>query len=140
SAESVAEGLSVDRIITLKQAAGSFLVKETIQNTGYLGRLYNMVQHPTLAAPFLDESTRIYCNADTGFNNIFNKQPQSFSSAWPLSLCDSNRYIDLSKPIEPYDSYFAVIVRPSDRYGSVVAWSRACRLAFGYLWLGRHYP
>src|SRR3546814_2588285 len=53
------EGLRVRRQLRLDRRNAVFAIEETVHNIAPLGRLYNMVQHPTLAAPFLDESVVI---------------------------------------------------------------------------------
>ena len=62
------EGLCVDRTVEMDQHSPVYAVKETITNINSLGRMYNIVQHPTLAAPFLDENTLVDCNAWYGFD------------------------------------------------------------------------
>ena len=46
------EGLSVQRKIVLDQHEAIFIIKEKVLNINPLGRLFSMVQHPTLAIPF----------------------------------------------------------------------------------------
>ena len=48
--------LAVTREVLLSDG-GVARVTESVTNRGPLGRLYNMVQHPTIAPPFLDEQT-----------------------------------------------------------------------------------
>ena len=45
------EGLEVNRTISMDAAHPVFSVEETVTNIHALGRLYNIVQHPTLATP-----------------------------------------------------------------------------------------
>ncbi|GIS63485.1 MAG: hypothetical protein CM1200mP2_57100 [Planctomycetaceae bacterium] len=59
-------GLSVVRKITLARNSGVALISETVVNDRKLGRIYNMVQHPSIAAPFLDDSTLVDSNATRG--------------------------------------------------------------------------
>jgi hypothetical protein len=58
-ATSVLEGLKVNREIYLDPVSPIFLVKEQVVNINPLGRLCSMVQHPTIAAPFLDNKISI---------------------------------------------------------------------------------
>src|SRR5215471_14870033 len=51
------EGLHIERSIQLDKSNAVFRVEEIITNINPLGRLFNIVQHPTLAAPFLNAST-----------------------------------------------------------------------------------
>ncbi|HEY2727408.1 MAG TPA: hypothetical protein VGI61_09565 [Parafilimonas sp.] len=48
------EGLHVERKIKLENKNALFKVEEIITNINSHGRLYNVFQHPTLAAPFLN--------------------------------------------------------------------------------------
>ena len=50
-------GFEVRRLIRLAVDRAFFAVREEVENTGKLGRIYNMVQHPTIGPPFLDETT-----------------------------------------------------------------------------------
>ena len=78
-------GLSVVRTLTLLSDSSVVLVDERITNLRPLGRIYNMVQHPSIAAPFLDETTLVDSNATLGFSQE-GKIPASSKRAnrWPL--------------------------------------------------------
>jgi hypothetical protein len=67
NATSDLEGLHVETVIVFDKENAVFMIREVIQNINPLGRLYNIVQHPALAAPFLDETTIIDCNGIFGF-------------------------------------------------------------------------
>lgn len=47
-------GFAVTRRIELSEDAALLRVSESVTNTNKLGRVYNMVQHPSIAPPFLD--------------------------------------------------------------------------------------
>src|ERR1700759_4125565 len=79
------EGLHVEREIVLDSNNPVFAVKETVQNIYTLGRLCNMVQHPTLAAPFLDDQTIINCNAGSGFDQAHYKNAKENVLQWPVA-------------------------------------------------------
>src|SRR3546814_17899831 len=64
------EGLRVRRQLRLDRRNAVFAIEETVPSIAPLGRLYNMVQHPTLAAPFLDDTVVIRCNATQGFTQF----------------------------------------------------------------------
>src|SRR5262245_9328063 len=49
-------GLSIRRRIRLEENAAAFVVTESVANHNQLGRLFNIVQHPTIGPPFLDKS------------------------------------------------------------------------------------
>jgi len=60
-------GFDVVRRVELSEDAALLQVSESITNTNKLGRVYNMVQHPSIASPFLDESTVVDANGRKGF-------------------------------------------------------------------------
>ena len=60
-------GFEVKRRIRLLKDVALIAVSESVTNKTKLGRVYNMVQHPTIAPPFLDESTLVDANARKGF-------------------------------------------------------------------------
>eukprot|EP01050_Picozoa_sp_SAG11_P017943 SAG11_NODE_2646_length_3132_cov_4.768216_1_plen_272_part_00 len=60
-------GFEVERRVTLASTAPIAMTTETVRNVRPLGRAYNMVQHPSLAHPFLTEQTLVQCNAVRGF-------------------------------------------------------------------------
>lgn len=70
------EGLYINRTIQLDEQYAIYCVNEEITNERVIGRLFNIVQHPTIAAPFLDRFTVVNCNASTGFNDAFNSDPK----------------------------------------------------------------
>lgn len=72
-------GMSVERQIAVAENAAVVHVAETVTNNNLLGRMYNVVQHPSIAPPFLDEATVVDSNATRGF-------PQSVRC---LHLCGS---------------------------------------------------
>ncbi|GIT31545.1 MAG: hypothetical protein Ct9H300mP1_35910 [Planctomycetaceae bacterium] len=90
-------GLSVVRKITLARNSGVALVSETVVNDRKLGRIYNMVQHPSIAAPFLDDSTLVDSNATRGFSQE-GKVPASVGkpSRWPQMVIGKQQ-VDLRR-------------------------------------------
>ncbi len=48
------EGLHVDRLMTLDKENAVFEVTENVTNVNPLGRLFNIVQHPTLGKPIFN--------------------------------------------------------------------------------------
>ncbi|MEP6926067.1 MAG: hypothetical protein ABI834_00455 [Ginsengibacter sp.] len=134
------EGLSIERKIILDKENSVYAVKEVVQNINPLGRLYNMVQHPTLAAPFLNETTIIDCNASSGFDQAFYKEVDSNTIQWPNAKDDKQNVIDLKKSITPYNTVFSFIVKKDCEYGWVTAFSPKHNLLFGYIWKRSDYP
>ena len=54
-------GFKVMRSLRLAEGAALLRVTESVTNNNKLGRVYNMVQHPSIAPPFLDASTVVDC-------------------------------------------------------------------------------
>ena len=134
------EGLQVRRTIVLDQHNPVYAVKELVTNINPLGRLYNMVQHPTLAAPFLNEKTIIDCNALSGFEQAFYKNISSNIIEWPWTKEDRNKSLNLRNPGPSNDSVYSFVIAPEDDYGWITAFSPTHKLLLGYLWKRVHYP
>jgi hypothetical protein len=134
------EGLKVTRVLKMDTIAPVILVKETFVNIRPLGRLYNIVQHPTLAAPFLDASTVIDSNAATGFDQAFYQQASERKLQWPWVKNPEGNSYDLRNPTCDYNSVYSFVVDPQSQYGWIAAFSPNHRLVFGYIWRRRDYP
>ena len=60
--------MTIERRIELAAGSGAIAcIRETVTNVGSLSRMWNQVQHPSLAAPFLTSATVIDCNGKRGF-------------------------------------------------------------------------
>lgn len=132
-------GLEVVRRIQLHAEAPLITVEETVTNRNTLGKLYNMVQHPTIGPPFLDETTVVDSNARRGFMQSSPlPNPEEPSVYWPAALKDGQP-VDLrhlrDDPQPNVVSY--VIDQP---IGWVTASSAKQRLLIGYLWKTNEYP
>lgn len=134
------EGLHLNRVITLDDENAVFKMVESITNTNPLGRLHNVVQHPTLAKPFLTNNTVVNCNADSGFNYMLNTHPQEFASAWPVGIMEDRGAINLSKLNKAYNSVFSFAVKKDAKFGWITAYSPEYSLLIGYLWKRQDYP
>lgn len=134
------EGLYVKREIILDIDNPVFLVKEVVKNIHPLGRLYNIVQHPSLAAPFLDETTIIDCNGSIGFDQALYKETSHNILQWPAAKDDKRNDIDLRRSVNLYNSVFSFVVKNEDEFGWVTAHSPGYNLLFGYIWKRCDYP
>ena len=128
------DGLRTQRTMQLSKGAAAFEVTEAVSNTAKLGRLYNVVQHPTLAAPFLDSKTRVDSNGTFGINYNFDKNPLQYASEWPEGRCEDGSTMNLNVPDMPCSSVFSFIVDKDDTHGWVTAWSAESNLLIGYVW------
>lgn len=140
SAKASLEGLNIKRKIILDNENSVFLVKEIVKNINPLGRLYNMVQHPSLASPFLQETTLIDCNGSAGFDQALYKKIGANILQWPDAKDDRQNNTDLRKSVTPYNSVFSFVIKKEDEYGWVTAYSPMHHLLFGYTWKRSDYP
>ncbi len=140
NATSQLEGLHIDRTIELDDNHAVYSVKEVVQNINPLGRMFNMVQHPTLAAPFLNETTVVNCNATVGFDQSLYQDIANNVLQWPYAKDSSKNTIDLTNPHPPYNAVFSFIVDKESDYGWITAYSPKHNLLLGYIWKRTDYP
>jgi len=138
--QSELEGLRIDRTIQMDDHVGLYLVDEMVMNVNPLGRLYNMVQHPTMAAPFLDNKTKIQCNASKGFHYKNYHDPEKYASIWPYGIDEDETICDLRFCDKGHSAVFSFIISDYSRYGWITAYSPGSQLLMGYLWLRKDYP
>jgi hypothetical protein len=132
-------GLEVGRRITLSEKEAVFTVSETVTNQNKLGRLYNMVQHPTIGPPFLDETTLVDANARKGFMQSSPlPNPEEPALNWPQAL-KNGEPVDLRRlrddPIPNVVSFTM-----EEAYGWATASNAAKGLLIGYIWKSEEYP
>ena len=96
SAELPLAGLKVVRSIRMARDQAVFAVAEAVTNTRHLGRVYNIVQHPTIGPPFLDESTRVDANGTRGFmQETPMPTPEVPEVRWPSALKKDGTEVDI---------------------------------------------
>ncbi|MDB5192131.1 MAG: hypothetical protein JWQ96_1694 [Segetibacter sp.] len=134
------EGLEVDRTVLMDAASPAFIVHESITNINPLGRIYNIVQHPTIARPFLDDATIIDFNGQQGFDQANFKNIHSNIIQWPFARSNKNDTIDLRNPEGAYNAVFSFVVNPADQFGWITAYSPTHHFLLGYLWKRSDYP
>jgi hypothetical protein len=118
-------GLSIERTASLDGAV--LTVRERVTNRNKLGRMFNIVQHPTIAPPFLDEETFVDGNGGLGFAQ---SEP---NAVWPGGIRD---FRTLKQDPNPNVASFAIY----QELGWVTAVSPKHKLMLGYLWDSKHYP
>ena len=133
------EGLQVDRSMCLDDDSAVFLTEEKVTNLNALGRLFNMVQHPTLAKPFLSDRTIVNCNADQGFNYKLNIKPLEHAAGWPYGITENGDKLNISRPDKPYSSVFSFTIKKDAKFGWLTAYSPENKLLIGYLWKRNDY-
>jgi hypothetical protein len=141
SAQLPIAGLTVRRSVRLAGKSSVFEVVEEVTNTNPLGRVLNLVQHPTIAPPFLDPSTRVDCNGRRGFAQGGElPDPEKPETNWPVAIdrktgseSDLRR---LGANPEPNVASFAI----DAEWGWITASSPTRGLLIGYAWRTSDYP
>jgi hypothetical protein len=134
------EGLAVERLLLLDAENAVYLVKESVKNINPLGRLYNMVQHPSFADPFLDETTIVDCNAAQGFDQAHYKAIPANKFEWPGFLEGHKTPLNLRTATSGYSAVYSFVSNPSGKHGWITAYSPKHHLLLGYCWKRSDYP
>jgi hypothetical protein len=136
-------GMRVARRVVLDEAGSAALVTEQVTNTNKLGRIYNMVQHPSIAPPFLNDDTLVDSNARAGF---LQDRPiptsRDATHRWP-KLEVGGTEIDLRHlRTEPGDlsDVSSFVFSDNETHGWVTASSPRHKLLLGYVWKTADYP
>ena len=136
---SVNEHLKVDREIVLATGSEKFTVVEIFENTSALDRVWNVVQHPTLGAPFLRKETQIFSNATWGFDQRTSSDSLAIKAYhWPHAHMKEG-YVDLTSSLTPFGYVSTHVFNPADSIGFVVARNPDGSF-FGYCWAVDDYP
>jgi hypothetical protein len=132
-------GLEVRRRIRLSRDAAFFTVAEAVTNRNKLGRIYNMVQHPTIAPPFLDEKTIVDANAKRGLmQDSPLPDPEKLAVEWPHAS-KKGQQVDLrALTNDPDPNVVSYVI--DDDYGWTTASSPTSGLLIGYIWKTSEYP
>lgn len=140
SAELPLAGLTVSRSIKLRESAAIFSVSEAVTNTRPIGRVYNMVQHPTIGPPFLDDTTIVDSNARRGFvQGLTNADPVGPEALWPTALKPDGTEVDI-KRLADDGAPGVVSYVIDDEYGWITAINPSKGLLLGYIWRESDYP
>lgn len=133
-------GMHVERTIRLLDQVAVFSVTESVTNTNPIGRIYNMVQHPTIGGPFLDEQTVVDTNATRGFmQETPMPTPEDPEVRWPNALQKNGTRVDLRYlKGDPHPQVVSFVM--DDEYGWITATSPSSGLLIGYLWKVSDYP
>jgi hypothetical protein len=132
-------GFEVTRRMELSGSIALLHVIESVTNVNKRGRVYNMVQHPSIAPPFLDETTLVDANARKGFMQSSPlPDPEELPVWWPQALKNGQpvNLRRLSDDHVPEVVSFTI----DDQYGWVTASTAAKGLLIGYLWKTSDYP
>ena len=139
SADLPMAGLHVFREIRVAANSPWFHVIETVTNRNKLGRVYNMVQHPTLGPPFLDKTVVVDSNATEGFMQGGSMpNPEEPAVTWPMALEDGAQ-VNLRYLTDDHDpSVVSYVI--DDEIGWVTATNAGRGLLVGYIWRTAEYP
>jgi hypothetical protein len=134
-------GLELKRSLTLSASSPVFTVLEEITNVGKLGRVYNIVQHSTIAPDFLDERVLIDANAWKGFSQTgVMPTPEEPAIYWPKIVFNQN-LVDLRQLTDSLEPGVTSFVFPDGaEYGWVTAYNPGKGLLLGYIWKLSEYP
>ena len=132
-------GLDIRRKVRLSDAGALFSVSETVTNRNKLGRIYNMVQHPTIGPPFLDETTVVDSNAERGFAQSGPQAtPEQSETRWPEAK-KQGQTVDLrTLKTDPEPNVVSFVV--DGEFGWVTAANASKELLLGYIWRTADYP
>ena len=132
-------GLEVLRTVRLSDSSANCIVSESVTNRNKLGRIYNMVQHPTIGPPFLDEGTLVDSNARKGFMQTSPlPNPEEPAVYWPQAL-KQGQTLSLRRLADDSDPNVVSFVFDED-LGWITASSPSQGLLIGYLWSTAEYP
>ena len=133
-------GLSVKRTLRFSTTQPFCVVREEVRNDNSLGRIFNMVQHPTIGRPFLDETTVVDSNGRKGFAQGGSMpNPEEPASYWPQVLNRDGQPVNLrhlTNDPNPDVVSFSI----DEEFGWITAATPGQGLLIGYLWRTRDYP
>lgn len=124
---------------TVKLEGASALVTEAVTSESPLGRVFNMVQHPTIGPPFLDETVVVDSNARQGFmQSSPMPNPEHPTVVWPQALQDGAPVNLRMLTNDAMPNVVSYVV--DDEYGWVTALHPGKALIVGYIWRTAEYP
>jgi hypothetical protein len=132
-------GLNIQRTATIDGTQALVRIRESVTNRNKLGRVYNMVQHPTIGPPFLDRSVVVDSNARRGFmQSSPMPNPEEPSVYWPQALKDGQPVNLRHLTDDPLPNVVSFVIE--DELGWVTAANAAKGLLIGYVWQTSEYP
>ena len=89
-------GINVERRAFMESGSPVVAVEEIVTNKNPFGRIYNIVQHPTIGPPFLDEHTIVDSNGTRGFMQERSMpNPEETEARWPKAFQMDGTEVDL---------------------------------------------
>jgi len=137
-------GLEVRKELRMIGSSALVVVTETVTNVQELGRMYNVVQHPSIAAPFLSASTTVDCNGKRGFtqgpNRTFSPTPTEPTLAFPDANNFAGERVNARFMTGGDDDVVSYEVSPGSSLGWICATNPEEGLLLGYMWPASDYP
>lgn len=115
-------------------------VTDVVTNNNPFRKPYNMLQHPSLGPPFLDDSVRVDCNASKGYlhHDDLSKVPGELFD-WPqIRVGSEGANLNFMQDGNTGVSNF--ILRKDDQYGWGCVANPKKKLLVGCLWPAADYP
>lgn len=134
-------GLQLTRTVELDKNQPVFRVIEEIKNLNKYGRIFNIVQHVTIAPPFLDQETLIDNNTERGFEDRLDGtiDQDNVVFKWPEAN-HKGKIISLRQFQNEWPLVSSFVFNQNTRYGWVTACNPTKRLMLGYVWETKDYP
>jgi hypothetical protein len=132
-------GLHVVRRARLHPSLAVVSVTETVTNQNKLGRIYNMVQHPSIGPPFLDTTTVVDSNARKGLMQSTPLPNPEEPPVWfPMALKDGQPVNLRHLTSDAYPPVVSFVV--DETYGWATVATAGRGLLLGYVWKTSEYP
>ncbi len=134
-------GLQLTRRIAMAEDEPVFFVTEEIKNLNKYGRMFNIVQHVTLAPPFLDSTVLFDNNTKKGFENkgdgSLNQEEPVIK--WPETIHEG-KTISLRQFKGEWPEVSSFVYDKSEKYAWATASNPGKGLLLGYIWKRKDYP
>ena len=134
-------GMKLKRTLSLSENASAFTVSDEITNVNKLVKAYNIVQHPSIAPPFLDENVIVDANISKGFAQWGNlPYPEEPVLYWP-EIAYKGKLVDLRRLFgDESPNVVSFPLSEGAEFGWVTASNPAQDLMIGYIWEVDDYP
>lgn len=134
-------GLQLTRNIEISVDEPVFFVTEEIKNLNKNGRMFNIVQHVSIAPPFLDKSTLFDNNSLQGFEDRGDGSLNQDETILKWPQADHNgEKVNLRQFEGDWPNVSSFVYSQNDKYGWVTACNPSKKLMLGYIWKTENYP
>jgi hypothetical protein len=134
-------GLQLTRKIQLSDGEPVFYVTEEIKNLNKNGRIFNLVQHVSIAPPFLDKTTLFDNNTLQGFEDRHDGSLDQDERIMKWPQADHNgKKVNLRQFEVQWPEVSSFVYDSNDEYCWVTACNTGKELMLGYLWKREEYP